>query len=34
MKIGSDRVPDGHRVIAKPIVGGLHHEYRLEPMAA
>ena len=27
------RVPDGHRVVAKPIVGGLHHEYRLERAA-
>jgi transposase InsO family protein len=27
------RIPDGHRVVAKPIVGGLHHEYRLERAA-
>jgi hypothetical protein len=24
----------GHRVIAAPILAGLHHEYRLEPQAA
>jgi hypothetical protein len=24
----------GHRVIAAPILAGLHHEYRLEPLAA
>jgi putative transposase len=25
------RIGDGHFVIANPILGGLHHEYRLEP---
>jgi putative transposase len=27
-------IPQGHRVAAKPILAGLHHEYRLEPFAA
>jgi putative transposase len=28
------RIPDGHRVVAAPILAGLHHEYRLESLAA
>jgi transposase InsO family protein len=28
------RIRDGHRVVAEPILAGLHHEYRLEPLAA
>ena len=28
------RIPVGQRVVARRVLGGLHHEYRLEPMAA
>jgi putative transposase len=28
------RIPDSHRVVAIPILAGLHHEYRLESLAA
>ena len=28
------RIRPGHRVLAKSVLGGLHHEYRLEPLAA
>jgi putative transposase len=27
-------LPHGHRVVAKRVLAGLHHEYRLEPIAA
>jgi hypothetical protein len=28
------RIRDGHRVVTTSILGGLHHEYRLESRAA
>jgi putative transposase len=28
------RIPSDHRVVAKPILRGLHHEYRLERLVA
>jgi transposase InsO family protein len=28
------RLPVGHRVVARPILGGLHHEYSLQRLAA
>jgi transposase InsO family protein len=27
-------IPEGHRVVAKSVLGGLHHEYKLEKIAA
>jgi len=32
--VNGHRIPDGHRVVGSSILGGLHHEYRLERMAA
>jgi hypothetical protein len=28
------RIRDGYRAVANSVLGGLHHEYRLEPLAA
>jgi hypothetical protein len=27
-------LPDGFEIVCKPVLGGLHHEYRLEKRAA
>jgi len=28
------QIRDGHCVVVKPVLGGIHHEYRLEPIAS
>jgi hypothetical protein len=33
-EINGHRIPHGKRVAVTPILGGLHHEYRLEARAA
>jgi hypothetical protein len=33
-RIKRHNIPDNHHVVAIPILGGLHHEYRLEKIAA
>jgi hypothetical protein len=34
LEISGYRIPRGHRVVGSSVLGGLHHEYRLEKMAA
>jgi putative transposase len=34
IKTGGHRIPTGHRIVSASILGGLHHEYRLERRAA
>jgi hypothetical protein len=33
-QISGHRIRCGHRVVGGPVLGGLHHEYRLEKVAA
>jgi transposase InsO family protein len=33
-QISGHCIPCGHRVVGSPVLGGLHHEYRLEKVAA
>ena len=33
-KISGHRIPRGHQVVGTPVLRGLHHEYRLEKVAA
>ena len=34
LEISGHRIPYGHRVVARAVLGGLHHEYRLEEITA
>jgi hypothetical protein len=34
IRIGRHTLPAGFRVVSKPVLGELHHEYRLEKEAA
>jgi hypothetical protein len=34
LEVSGHRIPCGHRVVGNSVLGGLHHEYRLEKMAA
>ena len=34
LEISGHRIPCGQRVVGNSVLGGLHHEYRLEPVAA
>jgi hypothetical protein len=34
LEISGHRIPCGHRVVGSSVLGGLHHEYRLEKVAA
>ena len=34
LEISGHRIPCGHRVVGSPVLDGLHHEYRLEKVAA
>jgi hypothetical protein len=34
LEISGHQIPCGHRVVGSSVLGGLHHEYRLEKVAA
>ena len=34
LEISGQRIPCGQQVVGNSVLGGLHHEYRLEPVAA
>jgi hypothetical protein len=33
-RLGTHKIPEGFGLRKKPVLGGLHHEYRLERMVA